>query len=1145
MSRSDHTNQRRVFTWILAALALVTTAIGQDPVSPPADPLSVEAIEAKITKIEANKELEEGTKTAILDAYRDAVAKVKLAKTYVTTSESYRQLVETGPPSLVAIRGELKAPAQALTPPLDELNARSLVELENELTLEQARLAELQHTTNDLTTEINGLQTRPAKIREELAVAAQRLQQIDTELGSLEESNADLRDARLTRLRARKLARTNEIAALEQEQAVHQVRLDLLTARRDLSQRNLAQFEKRIPEVTDAIATKRREEAERLRVEAKEAEIAAEGKHPALVALAKHNADFVKDLEDLLGDSAAPSKTHAEIVKQLKRIDEEHKSARTKLERVGLSDMLGDIFLEQRKNMPDVPRYRKDTIKYRRQIAGDRLEQFNVDERRRALFDLQGAVDQVIDEAKQLDQARKDEGKLDEVFLTDANEASFRVEATTLLEQQADLLEKLDATYGRYLNVLGDLDFDLRQLEADVDSYRAFLDDHLLWTPSAPPLGAATFRDLSDALAWVASPTRWLDTGVSATEGLVGHWPLAALVLLLLVLSSLSRPWCKARLESIALRVRRRHADGFLLTVYAFLLTVALAAPLPLFLGSTGWLLAGTAAPQSFPLAVGLALAHVAGIMLLLQMFRLLLSEHGIARVHFAWHEHVLATFRRTIPWLLYLGLPALFVSELGNALVKEEHLNSLGRLAFIAGMIVLATFGATALAPGSGVLQRTMNAYPDSWLSRLRMVWFPLLVLTPVTVAVVAGAGYYYTALELDHRLLGTVLVIGGAVLVHNLVVRWLVIARTKLAIARAREKRAAAQAALAESPAETEAVDLDIPEIDLATIKEQSLRLFKTAIVITTVVSLFGIWADILPALGVFDRELWETRVTIGGEEQLRPVTIASILLALLVTLLSFGGAKNLPGFLEVTFLRRLEPGTRYAVATMGQYVLVAIGIFVALQTIGIAWSHVQWLVAALSVGLGFGLQEIFANFISGIILLVERPIRVGDTVTVGEVSGTVTRIRIRATTITDWDQKELVMPNKSFITGQLINWSLSNPVTRLTVNVGIAYGSDTELALRLMMAAAKEHPKVLVEPEPSVFFVGFGDSTLNFEVRIFVKELANRARTTIVHDMHMTIDQAFREHGVVIAFPQRDLHIKSGVMPTAPITHPAADS
>ncbi len=203
-------------------------------------------------------------------------------------------------------------------------------------------------------------------------------------------------------------------------------------------------------------------------------------------------------------------------------------------------------------------------------------------------------------------------------------------------------------------------------------------------------------------------------------------------------------------------------------------------------------------------------------------------------------------------------------------------------------------------------------------------------------------------------------------------------------------------------------------------------------------------------------------------------------------------------------------------------------------ALQALGVSWSHVQWLVAALSVGLGFGLQEIFANFISGVIILVERPIRVGDTVTIGAVSGTVTRIRIRATTITDWDQKELVVPNKSFITGELINWSLSNPVTRLIVNVGIAYGSDTELALRLMMNAAQEHPKAMAEPESAVFFVGFGDSALNFEVRVFVKELSNRARTTIVHDLHLAIDRAFREHGVVIAFPQRDIHIKSETLP-----------
>ena len=138
-------------------------------------------------------------------------------------------------------------------------------------------------------------------------------------------------------------------------------------------------------------------------------------------------------------------------------------------------------------------------------------------------------------------------------------------------------------------------------------------------------------------------------------------------------------------------------------------------------------------------------------------------------------------------------------------------------------------------------------------------------------------------------------------------------------------------------------------------------------------------------------------------------------------------------------------------------------------AFSTLGLQWSNIQWLVAALSVGLGFGLQEIVANFISGIILLFERPIRVGDVVTVGDVSGTVTRIRIRATTIRDFEQKELLIPNKELITGRLLNWTLSDAVTRVFLTVGVTYGSDVEKAMALILEAAVENPLVLQDPEP----------------------------------------------------------------------------
>jgi potassium efflux system protein len=191
---------------------------------------------------------------------------------------------------------------------------------------------------------------------------------------------------------------------------------------------------------------------------------------------------------------------------------------------------------------------------------------------------------------------------------------------------------------------------------------------------------------------------------------------------------------------------------------------------------------------------------------------------------------------------------------------------------------------------------------------------------------------------------------------------------------------------------------------------------------------------------------------------------------------------------------------------------------------------WSNLQWLAAGFSVGLGFGMQEIFANFISGLMVLFERPFRVGDIITVGTVEGTVSRIRTRATTIVDWDNREVIVPNKSFITDRLINWTLSDSVTRIVIKVGIAYRNDPRQAQKLLLEVAAAHPQVLSEPAPSCWMTGFGDNTQDFELRVYVAEIGQR--NPVRTDLQMRISELFRENDIEIAFPQMDLWLRNPV-------------
>jgi potassium efflux system protein len=414
--------------------------------------------------------------------------------------------------------------------------------------------------------------------------------------------------------------------------------------------------------------------------------------------------------------------------------------------------------------------------------------------------------------------------------------------------------------------------------------------------------------------------------------------------------------------------------------------------------------------------------------------------------------------------------------------------------------------------------------------------LWYPTAIGLPVMLAVLAAAGYYYSAWRLERQLVATVWLIAGAIIAHDLVIRWMTVQNRKLALIEARKQRAAArsaEAAKAGASGEVIAETLDDPEIDLPTINLQTRQLLRAMIGLSVVVGVYFIWAEALPALRILDTvTLWQHAVVTDGQERWEPVTLANVALALVLATATGLAARNVPGVLEIAVLRRLslQPGTRYAITQMARYLIAAVGMVAVFNAIGGQWSQVQWLVAALGVGLGFGLQEIFGNFVSGIILLFERPIRVGDLVTVGDLTGSVSRIRIRATTITDADKRELIVPNKALITDRVVNWTLSDTTTRLVIPVSIADRADLALAHRVILGAVRTHSLVMADPDPAVVIVGFSEGAVHFEARVFVKELGHR--DVVHHELRLTIHDAFRAHNIQTPLPERNVHVRSFV-------------
>ncbi len=269
----------------------------------------------------------------------------------------------------------------------------------------------------------------------------------------------------------------------------------------------------------------------------------------------------------------------------------------------------------------------------------------------------------------------------------------------------------------------------------------------------------------------------------------------------------------------------------------------------------------------------------------------------------------------------------------------------------------------------------------------------------------------------------------------------------------------------------------------------------------------------------------------------------TIGSILGVTLILGIGFLLARVVSSLLRSVLIARLpiQRGLPYAISKFVYYALVLLVLFAAITRAGVELNKFTVITGALGVGVGFGLQNIVNNFASGLILLIERPIRVGDVVEVNGLIGSVGRIGARSSTITTAQGAEVIVPNSSLIANQVVNWTLSSPWRRVEIPVGVAYGSDPEAIIRLLVSVASNHPDVMADPPPMAYFLGFGDSALNFELRFWAER--QEIWFQLKSDVAVAVAKALKQANIEIPFPQRDLHVRSMDVATADLRRLAA--
>ena len=597
-----------------------------------------------------------------------------------------------------------------------------------------------------------------------------------------------------------------------------------------------------------------------------------------------------------------------------------------------------------------------------------------------------------------------------------------------------------------------------------------------------------------------------------------------------------SRPWVKRR---IMIHEGKSSTEGVVGTLFLMGLTLVRIAGIPFVLTLAAFHLWSLPVGDYFTRSVCAAITVTLETFIFLRFLVQLCKQGGMGRTHFSWNEPVCDLLVRSARMLLYLSVPVLFfVVMIQNGPQALGFRSSLGRLLFLLFLIPVALVFWRAFCKSSPMVQAIREGRPHGWLSKYLPLWSALILACPVALLVLPIVGYYFTAYELGSSLAQTAWLVLILIIAKAVMLRGLQLVQAKLALRKAeRELEEEAREALESGDDPEDNIQItsttSAPAMEMEEINEQTSLLIRSVILVGGLLGLWLIWADVFPAFRFLDHVLlWSREVGVdkAGTPIMKAITLLNLITAILIFIGTFIAVKTGTAVLEILMAKNsnLDAGSQQSFGLIGQYAIFMVGLFAGLNALGIGWKQFQWLAAAMTVGLSFGLKDIFANFVSGIIILFERPIRLGDTVTVAGSTGNVSRIRIRSTTITDWDRRELIVPNQAFLSEKITNWSLSDRVSRVVIELGIGYGSDAKKAEALLLKIARECDVVQENPAPSVYFTGFGADSLDFALRVYVG-LSDRIK--VQNLIRHKINQIFQEEGIEIPFAQRDNHLDTG--------------
>lgn len=577
-------------------------------------------------------------------------------------------------------------------------------------------------------------------------------------------------------------------------------------------------------------------------------------------------------------------------------------------------------------------------------------------------------------------------------------------------------------------------------------------------------------------------------------------------------------------------RIGNVNQDNFSITFHNIWYSIIIALPIPIFWCTIGYVFSHL---WMYPIVVsiGNSINYTTFILWISIISAYFSSSKGLFITHFGWAKNRLQqVFSRY--YILSINIIVLLIMALiiFNNYNEKEFYPTLGRLCFILLCIYL-TYITNNLKKSKLPLYINKNNSSNNIINY--SLW-NIIIFAPIIASIACILGYFFAAQELLIRIETSLFIWILLLIIYYLVKRWMSIQRRRIDFEHAKIKRM--QKLNLRNHEKTNFIQHQISNtnnkpkykknhkkpLDLDIINTQSLQLIRSIITLIAILLMTLLWSELHPAFSFLENvTLWDVTSTIKGVNNIQPITLSSFLIAILVIIITTKTVHNLPAFLELTLLQHLHltPGTGYAITTLTKYILMLLGSIIGFSLIGIEWSKIQWLIAALGVGLGFGLQEIFANFISGLMILFEKPIRIGDTVTICNFTGNVTHINTRATTITDWDHKEIIIPNKEFITKQFTNWSLSDTITRVVLKIPGPMHANVKEIISVLIKIVKDSSLALNTPPAEVYLSDLQQGFPIFEIRMYVSD--TKLRMPLCHQVHISITEYYQKNGIQLPY------------------------